>query len=218
MYLATGTRPDIAHAVSMMSQFNNNHGRIHWTMAKRILRYLKGSIKLGLVFRKTDRALVGFVDADWGNCTLDRRSYTGSTFLLAGAAISWESRKQRTVALSSTEAEYMSLTDAAKEAVFLIGFLRELGFEKFAQVTLFNDNQGAGRLASNPVFHSRTKHIDIRHHFIRNVLQDQTVTLEYLPTERMIADVLTKALPAPKHESCIKALGVASAGSGEDTD
>lgn len=121
MYVTLATRPDIVHAVSVLSQFNCQHDRKIWTEAKHVLRYLKRSMDLALCFRPTEEKLHGFVDADWGNCPLNRRSYTGVAFILAGAAISWESRKQRTVALSSTEAEYMGLTDAMKEAIYLIG-------------------------------------------------------------------------------------------------
>ncbi|XP_077277091.1 uncharacterized protein LOC143905509 isoform X1 [Temnothorax americanus] len=192
MYLALGTRPDIAHAVSVLSQFNSCHEKKHWTAAKHVLRYLKNTINLALCFERTNKGLTGYVDADWSNCAMDRRSYTGTAFILAGGAIFWESRKQRTVALSSTEAEYMGLTDAAKEAVYLINFLKELGLEKLTNVNLYNDNQGARELAHNPVYHGRSKHIDIRHHFIREVLNEHPVKLEYLPTEEMVADVLTK--------------------------
>lgn len=129
-------------------------------------------------------------------------------FILAGAAVSWESRKQRTVALSSTEAEYMGLTDAAKEAVYLIGFLKELGFESLCDVTIFNDNQGAGELARNPVYHGRSKHIDVRYHFIREVLSTQAVKLEYLSTDRMPANILTKGLGSKKHYLCTDGLGL----------
>ena len=104
----------------------------------------------------------------------------------------------------------MGLTDAAKEAIHLIGFLKELGFGDLADVVIYNDNQGAGKLASNPVFHSRSKHIDIRHHFVRQVLRDHLLKIEYTPTEDMIADVLTKALAGPKHYKCMSGLGVAT--------
>lgn len=106
----------------------------------------------------------GYVDADWANCVDDRRSYTGYSFIFAGSLISWESKKQKTVALSSTEAEYMA--EAAKETIYLRKFFTELGFADLAEVKLFSDNCGALRLSENPVFHNRTKHIDVRHHFV----------------------------------------------------
>ena len=141
-------------------------------------------------------------------CTIDRRSYTGFAFLLSGAAVTWESRKQRTVALSSTEAEYLGLATLAKEAVFLIRFLKELGYDSMATAEIFNDNNGAIKLSENHVYHSRTKHIDVRHHFIRQVLREEPIALSHLPTEFMFADVLTKGLPRPKHEICSTGLGI----------
>lgn len=208
MYVAVATRPDIAHAVSVLSQFNNQYDQRVWTEAKHVLRYLKETRHLGLRFKPTEDGLSGYVDADWGNCQIDRKSYTGIAFTLSGAAISWESRKQRTVALSSTEAEYMGLTDAAKEAIYLISFLKELGFEKLGNVTIFNDNQGAGELARNPVYHGRSKHIDIRYHFVREALSNHLIKLDYKPTEQMIADVLTKTLNHAKQKFCAQGLGL----------
>lgn len=210
MYLAVATRPDIAHAVSILSQFNERNSNIHWIAAKRVLRYLKGTIDQGLVYAPDEHTLRGYVDADWANNTNDRRSYTGYTFLLAGAAITWESRKQRTVALSSTEAEYLGLSAAAKESIYLIQFMKELGFDSIASVDLFNDNNGAIKLAENASFHPKTKHIDIRHHYIREVLKKEPVTLSHLPTEHMIADVLTKGLPRTKHDYCSRGMGIFS--------
>ncbi|XP_039305154.1 secreted RxLR effector protein 161-like [Solenopsis invicta] len=208
MYLAVCTRPDIAYAVNYLSQYNNCFQKEHWIAAKRILRYLKGTSNHGLTYQKTGRPLSSYVDADWANDRIDRKSYTGSAFILSNGAISWESRKQRSVALSSTEAEYMSLTDAAKEGIHLIGFLKELGLENLANVQMFNDNQSAAKLAHNPIYHARSKHIDVRFHFIREVLRCQPIKLEYLPTDLMIADVLTKPLSYAKHEKFRKGLGV----------
>jgi hypothetical protein len=210
MYVAVGTRPDISHAVSVLSQFSNCYRKKHCTAAKRVLRYLKGTIDKKLIYRKNQDNLTCYVDADWANCEIDRRSYTGSTFILSGAAFSWESRKQRTVALSSTEAEYMALSDASKEAVFLIGYLKELGFQLLANVMVFNDNQGAGKLTENSVYHARSKHIDVRYHFIRDAVKKHPIKILYLPTEKMIADVLTKALPKENHDRCILGLGLQS--------
>lgn len=104
----------------------------------------------------------------------------------------------------------MGLTDAAKEAIYLIGFLKELGRDALTDVTIFNDNQGAGELARNPTYHGRSKHIDVRHHFIREALSNQSIKLEYKPTEHMFADVLTKALGSSKHEFCVRGLGLTS--------
>ncbi|XP_073962727.1 UDP-galactose 4'-epimerase isoform X2 [Choristoneura fumiferana] len=125
MYLAVNTRPDIAFAASYLSQFNTKCGKIHWLAAKRVLQYLKRTIDYSIIYRKTGKPLMGYTDADWANCTSDRRSYTGYCFKLADGPVSWASKKQPTVALSSTEAEYMALTEAAKEATYLRRFIAQ---------------------------------------------------------------------------------------------
>lgn len=210
MYMAVATRPDIAHAVSSLSQFNNGFGQRHWTAAKRVLRYLKGTADIGLVYRPSNESLVGYVDADWAGCPIDRRSYTGYAFLLSNGVISWDSRKQRTVALSSTEAEFMGMSDAAKEAIYLRSFLFQLGFRKLADVKLLNDNLGALKLAKNHTFHSKTKHIDLRYHFIREAIRNEHFKVEYTPTEEMVADVMTKGLSGPKNRRFIELMGLGS--------
>lgn len=127
MYLLVASRPDIANTVSRLAQFTSKPRKCHWIAAKRVLRYLAGTAEIGLVYSRTNNLLFGYANADWGGCTIDRRSYTGYVFLLSGAAITWKSQKQRTVALSSTEAEYISLAEAAKEALYLRNLLHELG-------------------------------------------------------------------------------------------
>ena len=142
------------------------------------------------------------MDTDWGGCPEDRRSYTGYVFILGDAAVSWEAKKQRTVALSGIEAEYMGLTEATKEAIHLRRFIKESGFMQQEPIQLYNNNQGAQKLARNPVFHSRTKHIDIRHHFVREALKEGSISVKYMATEEMMADVMTKGLSGPKHRKC----------------
>lgn len=208
MYLATSTRPDIANVVSQLSQFLNCHDKTHWDAGKRVLRYLKKTINFGLIFRNTNEPLFGFTDADWGNCPNDRKSYTGYCFILSGSAITWESRKQCTVALSSTEAEYMALSDATKECIYLSKLFSELWDNNIKQVRILTDNRGSIKLAENPVFHKRTKHIDIKHHFIRDALKNEQIDVDFIPTENMGADILTKALPSAKHYKCLKILGI----------
>jgi hypothetical protein len=210
MYLATCTRPDLAYCVSMLSQFNTCYQKPHVEAAKRALRYLQKTKLLGLSYGGGSNVLIGYVDADWAGNSVDRRSYTGYAFCLGGAAISWEARKQRTVALSSTEAEYMALSDGAKEAIYLGRLLQDIRQVKCdAPTTLFNDNQGSHKLAKNPVFHARTKHIDIRHHFVREALEEGHIDVQYMATEEMPADVLTKGLFGPAHVKCSGKLGLA---------
>lgn len=139
-----------------------------------------------------------------------RVSYTGFVFKLANTTITWEDRKQKSIALSSTEAEYMALTEAAKETVYLRNLLEEMCYmeHQYKPITVYCDNQGAQKLMRNPMYHSRTKHIDIRHHYVRDVFQSGKLDVSYIPTERMIADVLTKSLFKPGHQRCIKELGL----------
>lgn len=208
MYLAVATRPDIAYAATYLGQFNHCHIKEHWVAAKRVLRYLRGTINHGLCFRYSKSPVTGYTDAEWGGCSYDRRSYTGYVFLISGAAISWKSQKQRTVALSSTEAEYMALSEATKESIYLQSVLVELGLVELSDVKLFCDNRGAISLAENRVMHSRTEHIDIRYHLVRQGIREKKLRLNYLSTTNMTADVFTKALPKLKHAECTEDVGL----------
>jgi len=207
LYLSVATRPDVTHAARVLSQFNDCFGKAHWTAAKRVLRYLKGTADVGITYKRGEGNFEGYVDADWAGSIHDRRSFTGYAFNMNEGCVSWESRKQRTVALSSTEAEYMSLSEGTKEAVYLKRLLRELGTDVDC-VKLSNDNSGAQKLAMNPIYHARTKHIDIRHHFVREAIAAGFVRLQHLATEKMPADILTKALTKSKHENCDRLLGL----------
>lgn len=210
MYLAVLTRPDIFFSVVFLSQFNNCYDSEHWLYAKRVLRYLKKTKHYGLTYTKNGNSkLKGFVDADWGNNVVDRKSYTGLCFTLSDGAISWVSKKQKSVALSSTEAEYMSITEACKEAMYLRRLVCEITDELYT-INVFNDNQGALKLSMNNVFHNRTKHIDIRYHFCRDCVSNNIIKLQYLETAKMPADLLTKSLHSVKHYCFLKALGIQS--------
>ena len=201
------TRPDISFAVSYLSQFNNNFNESHWVCVKRVLKYLQNTKHYCLTFKKSDVNMEGYVDADWAGNKSDRRSYTGFIFKFSESAISWESRKQRTIALSSTEAEYMAISEAAKEAIYFKNLLYELTGQANS-IKLFNDNMSAQKLAVSPLYHRRSKHIDIRHHFIREAISDKNVELFYLPTDQMIADVLTKSLTVAKHNRFVNDIGL----------
>lgn len=210
MYLSTGTRPDITNTVSILSQYLDCPNKQCWDAAKRVLRYLKNTRNYGLIFRKTGKSLQGYSDADWGGCLIDRRSYSGYVFMLGGGCVSWKSQKQKCVATSSCESEYISLASSMKEAIYLNSLLTEIGLRKFAPLSLHVDNQGAICLAGDPMFHSRSKHIDIRYHFIRSVLKNnKSIELSYISTDSMLADILTKALPKVKHYKCMRGLGIA---------
>jgi len=200
MYAMLGTRRDIAYAVSKVSQFSTNPGPVHFTAVKRVFRYLAGTINRGLHYGRHAGEVKpgGFTDADWGS-SHHRKSIGGYAFVLNGAAVSWNSQKQSTIALSSTEAEYMALTQAVKESLWLQGILYDIGGRKHLPEVqnIYIDNQGAIALAKNPEFHARTKHIDIQYHFIREHAEYERIRLTYCPTDKMTADIFTKALPQP---------------------
>jgi len=209
-YLAVATRPDISFVCSYLGQFNNCYDRTHWTAAKRVLRYLKGTSDVGLFYTPTEEPLSGFVDADWGANLADRKSHTGMCFIWSGGPITWDSRKQRSVALSSNESEYMGLSDASKEAIYLRGMFEELGMKIRDRTPIYNDNQGAIKLAENPVHHARSKHIDIRYHFVRESLSNGLITINYVPTDKMLADIFTKGLVKIKHLRLMEGLNLKS--------
>ncbi|KAL8157159.1 hypothetical protein AgCh_002026 [Apium graveolens] len=191
MYAMVCTRPDIAHAVGVVSRFMSNPGREHWEAVKWLLRYLKGTSKVALCFSKKDVILEGFSDADLGGCLDTRKSTTGYIFTLDGTAVSWMSRLQKSVALSTTEAEYMAISEASKEMIWLKNFLEELG-KKQADSALYSDSQSAIHLAKNPVFHARTKHIQLRYHFTRELISNGTLSLKKILGSKNPADMLTK--------------------------
>ena len=203
------TRPDIACAVGQLSQFLHKPSSAHMHAAKRVLRYLQGTSSLGITYRPPPLRLQGYSDANWASDMDTRRSTTGYIVMLNNGAIAWKSRRQPTVALSTMESEYMALTDATKELKWVRTLLAEWSYSNGKLPTdLFSDNQGAIALTKNPVSHSRAKHIDIRHHFVREAIQDQIIWVQYIPTAEMTADSLTKALGREKHEKCTARMGM----------
>ncbi|KAL0359322.1 UNVERIFIED_CONTAM: Retrovirus-related Pol polyprotein from transposon RE1 [Sesamum angustifolium] len=166
IYLTT-TRPEIAFSVSVISQFMQSPRSSHLDAAKRILRYIKGSLDYGLLYKNSnDFKLKGFTDADWAGDASDRRSTSGYCFNIVSVVVSWCSKKQSTVALSSTGAEYMAATIATQECIWLKRLIGDIYGKVNYTVPIECDNESAIRLASNPVFHGRTKHVEIHHHFV----------------------------------------------------
>jgi len=201
IYAMTCTRPDLCWIVTVLSQHLANPSEEHCVVLKHVLRYLKSSLHFELCFRKCDDGLhlTGFSDASWASSD-DRKSVTGYCFCLNknGPLISWKSRKQPTVALSSCEAEYMALAACVQEGLFLAHLLHDIDAHcRYEPFTVFEDNQGAIALVENPVHHQRSKHIDIRYHFIRDQCNQGNVSVEYKPSSDMIADILTK--PVSRH-------------------
>jgi hypothetical protein len=210
MHLAIGTRPDIAFAILTVVQFGANPGMAHWDAVKRIYRYLVGTKKLALTFRSCKQGLEGFSNAD-GASQEHRHAVSSYVFLLDGGAVSWGSKKQELVTLSTTEAEYVAATHAAKEAIWLRHFVSEV-FRPLVQPTVLHcDNQSAIALAQSRAFHARTKHIDIHYHFIHFSVDKGSISLVYCPTDSMIVDMLTKPLPSLKVKHFASALGLRSA-------
>ena len=203
-YAMTTTRPDIAQSVGSVNQFCSNPSGEHWQSFKRILHYIKGAINFGIEFdgSKEDQVqLKGFVDADWGGNLNGGKSQSGYLFSICGGIVSWGSKKQTTVALSSTEAEYIAASLATQEAIWLCSLLADLKFVQGKPTIIFEDNQGAVALSKNPRYHARTKHVNIKHHFIRDKFESGEIILTYCSTNDMIADMLTKALPRTMFET-----------------
>lgn len=196
-YVASTTRPDLTFSVSFLSQFNLCPHKEHMMAVKRVLRYLKGTTTFGIEYVADEPSLEAYADADWAGCVVDRRSYTGYVILMSGGAVAWEAKKQPTVALSSTEAEYMALTSAIKEVKYLANLMDELGLSTtFGLNTpiLYCDNKGAICIAENQGYSARTKHIDVRHHFIREAIEMKIIKLEYVASSENYADIFTKSL------------------------
>ena len=181
------------------------------TAVKRILRYLKGTINIGIKYSPGSNVvptICGYSDSDWAGDHDDRKSTAGFLFTINNGIISWSSKKQPTSALSTVEAEYLALTEAAKEAAWLQFFIDQATNYNISPIDVSYDNQGAGKLALNPVFHARTKHIELRHHYIREAVANHSVQLHYVPTTLNTADILTKPLPQPTFPQHRTALGL----------
>jgi hypothetical protein len=208
LYLASWTRPDIAFSVSELSRFVSNPGKPHLEAAKRVFRYLRKTINLGLVYRSSaslpdhpeiqPNVLWGYVDSDWAGCPDSRRSTSGFVFMLNGAAISWRSKRQPTVALSSAEAEFISASSMVQEVIFLRKFLTNLGFPQSAPTPVFADNETCIAWSEGSVGGSdRAKHVDLRMHFVHEARQAGHLQLHKIDSKLNGADILTKASTSP---------------------
>uniref|UniRef100_A0A2N9GYZ6 Reverse transcriptase Ty1/copia-type domain-containing protein n=1 Tax=Fagus sylvatica TaxID=28930 RepID=A0A2N9GYZ6_FAGSY len=195
---ATFTRPDIAFAVNCVCQFMHQPSTIHFATAKRILHYLKGTLDKGILFQPGPLALTAFTDADWARDASDRRSTSGVVIFLGNNPITWLSKKQHTVSRSSTEAEYRSLATGATELAWLRQVLCDLQLYLPSAPLIWCDNTSALALASNPVFHGRTKHIEVDYHFVRERVVRGDLSLQFISTHDQLADIFTKALPSTR--------------------
>ena len=212
LYL-TATRPDIMYAVSLISRFMSCPYESHWLTAKRILRYLKGTTEMGIFYKKgggsTD--VVAYSDSDFAGDLDDRRSTSGYVFFFGSGAVSWASKKQPIVALSTTEAEYIAAAFCACQCVWIKRVLEKLDPKEQKSTLILCDNNSTIQLSKNPVFHGKSKHIDIRFHFLRDLVKDGGVKLSYCKSEVQIADIMTKPLKLDQFERLRCMLGMTDA-------
>ena len=201
--------PDTAYAVGVLSQFIQNLGEAHWEAVKRVISYLESMKDLCLTFGGNKQTLLeGYCNLDWASqphC----HSISGLSFHYGQGAILWSAKKQNIITLSSTKAEYVAETHAAKEGIWLKTFIREVVGGDTGPITIMEDNQGAIALAKDNKFHTRTKHIDLRYHFIHEAVKKKQVIMKYIPTTDNVADIFTKALAKPKYIHFVKLLGLA---------
>ena len=214
LYLAHCTRPDISYAVGVLTRYMSKPGLQHWDAAWDLLKYVKGTKGMGISFGGgggggAGNGLEVYADADWAGDLDSRRSTTGFVVLLNGGAINWQSKRQPTVAVSTMEAEYQASASAAREAVWVRKLMRDLGCALgVTAVVIKCDNQVALDQISNPISSSKSKHIDVMHHFVRDRVAKGEIVMEYCPTQKMVADLLTKALPSEAFRAGRMGLGL----------
>lgn len=208
MYITT-TRPDLTFVVSLIARFMAKPTEMHYQVAKRVLKYLKGTTNFGILYKRGGvEELVGFTDSDYAGDLDDRKSTSGYVFLINGAAVAWSSKKQPIVTLSTTEAEFIAAASCACQAVWMRRILHDLGFVQEGGTNIMCDNNSTIKLASNPLLHSRSKHIDVRFHFLRDLVHEGTVRMTFYGTHDQVADVLTKPLKLEAFERLREQLGL----------
>ena len=203
------TRPDIAYGVSIVSQFMHNPSEEHMTAVIRILCYLKSSPDRGLMFFKNNHLRIdGYTDADWAGSKSDRKSTSEYFTFVGGNLVTWRSKKQKVVALSSAEAEFRGISKGLCELLWLKRLLTEIGFAPNTEMNLFCDNMVAIHISQNPVQHDRTKHIEVDRHFIKQNLEEKVISFPFVRTEDQLADMLTKAVSSRSFHSSLDKLGI----------
>ena len=211
MYAMICTRPDVSYALSVTSRYQPDPGKSHWTAVKNILKYLRRTKDMFLVYGGEEELGVrGYMDASFQTDLDDSRSQSGYVFLVNGGAVSWKSSKQETVADSTTEAEYIAASEAAKEGVWIRNFLLDLGVVPGSSnpLDVYCDNNGAIAQAKEPRQHQKNKHVLRRYHLIRQFVESGDIKLCKIHTETNVADPLTKQLPQPRHEAHMRAMGM----------
>ena len=214
IYLMDKTRPDLAYPVGYLARYMANPSPQHFKLIKGVWEYLENVSELGLEHHSDPSSIYGYYDSDWGGDIGTRRSTTGYIFLFRGSPLSWNSKLQRTVALSSSEAEYMALKEAIKEQQYIKAILKEISALyspiPIECLEIFTDSNSAIELAKNLIYHSRTKHVNIRYHYVRENVQNNTTKLSWIPTEGQLADALTKAISNDKWQRFIEDIGLKS--------
>uniref|UniRef100_I1NVI3 Retrovirus-related Pol polyprotein from transposon TNT 1-94 n=1 Tax=Oryza glaberrima TaxID=4538 RepID=I1NVI3_ORYGL len=207
MYAMVCSRPDLSHAMSLVSRYMANPGKEHWKTIQWIFRYFRGTADACLKFSRTDKGLVGYVDSDFAADLDKRRSLTGYVFTIGSCAVSWKATLQPVVAQSTTEAEYMAIVEACKESVWLKGLFAELcGVDSC--INLFCDSQSAICLIKDQMFHERIKHIDIKYHYVRDVVAQGKLKVCKISTHDNPADMMTKPVSVAKFEICSSLVGI----------
>ena len=208
LYL-TATKPVIMFAASLLSRFMHSPTKKHMGIAKRVLRYIQGTLSYGIEFtRDMNAVLIGFCDSDWAGSEDDSRSTSGYAFSFGSGAFSWASMKQNTVALSTAEAKYVLAAEATAQAIWLRFVLDDFGEMQPDATPLFCDNMSAISMVKNPVFHQKTRQINRRYHFIREALQEGVIDMRFCRSEEQLADIFTKALPKDRFNYLRLKLGV----------
>jgi hypothetical protein len=209
IYLMLATRPDIAFPISLLSRYQDKATDEHYKFAMQLLKYLRKSIGYNLVLGATDENfdIIAYCDSDWAGSLEDRKSTAGCIIKIGDSVITWTSKKQSTVATSTAEAEYYALYNAAQETQWTKSFLNEIGIVTLG-ATVHCDHQSCIAIAKNPQFHARTKHVDIKYHFVRELVENKEVNLNYCATADMQADGLTKLVSGQKLKSFVKALNL----------
>jgi hypothetical protein len=210
MYL-TATRPDLMFAVNLIARFMEHPVENHLMAAKRILRYIRGTQELGILYKKGSQAeLIAYSDSDYGGDVDDRKSTSGYVFMMGSGAVSWSSRKQPIVTLSTTEAEFIAAAHCVCQGIWLKRILECIGLEQRKCLTVLCDNSSTIKLSKNLVLHGRSKHIDIRFHFLRNLSCDGVIELIHCASQEQLADIMTKALKLDVFVKLRERLGVCS--------
>lgn len=205
----TATRPDLMFSVNLVSRYMEEPNEEHLLAAKRILRYVQGTSSFGIRYKRgEEQELVGYVDSDYAGDLDDRKSTSGYVFMLGGGAVSWASKKQPIVTLSTTEAEFVAASYGACQAMWQRNILEEIGLAQREGTMVYCDNSSTIKLSKNPVLHGRSKHIHVRFHFLRDLVNEGVINLEFCPTSEQFADIMTKAVKLEVFEKLRRKLGV----------